>query len=258
MTNPELKCMIYDTDRIKARQDPTMGGRLVFECYGDHGLEVEVYAKPEAARTFARSILALADEVDGGKAIDDRPRVGDRLRVMEDHPRHCPVVTGDLITVVATDYDHDGEDCVRFLVPENSYRWIIPLSAVERVDEPEAAREPIQVGDWVRVVKDDPDVRPGEFVGLIGEVIAKSESTTPYKVKFGPGPHGRADGYWYCARVVRVDEPKTVFAPADLSADVDAAAQASRVALLETARRIAGPDARADELLTLVAYIGGN
>ncbi|MGW6949035.1 hypothetical protein ACWGHD_19175 [Streptomyces xanthophaeus] len=223
MTNPELKCMIYDTDRIKARQDPTMGGRLVFECYGDHGLEVEVYAKPEAARTFARSILALADAVDSGKAIDDRPRVGDRLRVTEDNPRCCPVLTGALITVVETDYSGDGEDCVRFLMPGDDYRWFMPLSAVERVDETAPAREPIQVGDRVRVVKDDPDVRPGEFVGLTGEVIAKSGSTTPYKVKFGPGMHGMAAGYWYCAEVERIDEPQADSTSVDLSADADAA-----------------------------------
>ncbi|MFE7397990.1 hypothetical protein [Streptomyces sp. NPDC057557] len=63
---------------------------------------------------------------------DSRPKVGDRLRVTEDNPRCCPVVTGDVITVVETDYDHDGEDCVRFLHGDDSYRWIIPLTAVEK------------------------------------------------------------------------------------------------------------------------------
>ncbi|WP_329168369.1 KOW motif-containing protein [Streptomyces sp. NBC_01267] len=49
---------------------------------------VDVCLTPTAARTFARGILALADEIDGGETPEPAraPRVGDRVRVLEDDP----------------------------------------------------------------------------------------------------------------------------------------------------------------------------
>ncbi|MEV6684408.1 hypothetical protein AB0N28_03530 [Streptomyces sp. NPDC051130] len=139
MADPDLTCSLYDGDRITARRaTPEDGVRpsLAIEAFGDDEMMKDVYTDPDGARVFARSILALADEVDGGEAKrDTRPRVGDRLRVTQDNPRHCPVATGDVITVVATDYGGDGEDCVRFRMPGDDYWWFIPLSAVEPVDD---------------------------------------------------------------------------------------------------------------------------
>jgi hypothetical protein len=66
MKSPELKCSIYDTDHIAVRRDEN--GRLVFECRGDDGLEVEVYAKPAAVREFLRTVGAMVDEIAGEEA----------------------------------------------------------------------------------------------------------------------------------------------------------------------------------------------
>ncbi|MFE5093273.1 hypothetical protein ACFRCI_23650 [Streptomyces sp. NPDC056638] len=138
MTDYVARCRAAARDTIRA-----MNGGETVALYPSEGCD-SVYLPPTDARIFARGILALADEIDGGEAeetaSDSRPKVGDRLRVTKDNPRFCPVVTGDVITVVGTDYDHDSADCVRFLHGDDAYRWIIPLTAVEKVaDEPEAA-----------------------------------------------------------------------------------------------------------------------
>lgn len=80
-------------------------------CKGG-ALASSVYADTEAARTFARGILALADEIDGGEteaSLADRERellakpapvkVGTRVRVLE--ASWLPEATGELGTVCA-------------------------------------------------------------------------------------------------------------------------------------------------------------
>ncbi|MGW0468281.1 hypothetical protein ACWDX6_23900 [Streptomyces sp. NPDC003027] len=91
---------------------------------------------PGVARTFARGLLALADEADGGD--DTRPQVGDRVRVLEDHPQYAPALSGDVITVAAVDYDSEGADYIRYRADGDDYLWFVPLTAVELVDEPAA------------------------------------------------------------------------------------------------------------------------
>jgi hypothetical protein len=207
MTEYIAQCAIDGNDTITARRSAER-----VELAPRSG--PEVYLDTDKARTFARGILALTDEIDGGEVVkivrssavevgdrvrvvrnaysfegnenvgrvgilkeitpedaqshrvsfsddaygwwcaevelvedepaDTRPKVGDRLRVTEDNPRFCPVVTGDVITVVETDYDHDGADCVRFVHGDDTYRWFIPLTAVEPVTD----EEPL--ADWER------------------------------------------------------------------------------------------------------------
>ncbi|WP_328967929.1 phiSA1p31-related protein [Streptomyces sp. NBC_00239] len=74
----------------------------------------------------------------------------------------------------------------------------------------EHATETVKVGDRVRVVKDDPCLRTGEFVGLVGTVESTTGAagTPRYLVRFGSAGHGSRNGEWYCAEVEPVDEPQ--------------------------------------------------
>ncbi|WP_228973429.1 phiSA1p31-related protein [Streptomyces sp. DH12] len=69
----------------------------------------------------------------------------------------------------------------------------------------------VNVGDRVRVVVADPEFCPAEestFVGRVGTVTElKKEMSLPYKVRFGDGPHGAPDGYWWCQEVELLTEP---------------------------------------------------
>lgn len=85
MTDPELKCRIYDADRIVVRRttaDDGVSHPFVVEAFGDEGVEKDAYATAEDVRRFAHNLLALVDKEDDGKS-DSRPRVGDCLRVTE-------------------------------------------------------------------------------------------------------------------------------------------------------------------------------
>lgn len=192
MSEYEIKCTAIPTDRLVASID---GGDVYLQAHEGSDFKVSVFAKPAEARTFARGILALCDEIDGGEVApeplkvgdrvrithddfprfvgktgeltaidigdtlyaycvkadgerlpvwvlevervddepsDSRPKVGDRLRVTQDNTWAAPAKPGDIITVVETDYDTDeGEDCVRFLVDGDTYRYYIPLSVTE-------------------------------------------------------------------------------------------------------------------------------
>ncbi|GGY88988.1 hypothetical protein CP967_31370 [Streptomyces nitrosporeus] len=146
MTEYKIECIGDPRDTLEAFND---GEDIIFFSRHDGSTKVSVYVSPADARTFARGILALADEVDGGEAEpapDSRPRVGDRLRVTKNNPRSAPAETGDIITVSAVDYDDpNSEDCIRYLAAGDEpgdYQWFVPLSAVEPVsDEPESTSE---------------------------------------------------------------------------------------------------------------------
>ncbi|MEV4037677.1 hypothetical protein [Streptomyces umbrinus] len=137
------ECAIDSSDRITASR--STGSRRIELV---PSAKVEVYLDPEDARTFARGILALADEIDGGE-----PEA-------EETPKPRPTV-----------------------------------------------------GDRVRVVKDDPHLRAGEYTGMVGTLKSVSDAygvELPYLVEFGDGSgsHGdKGNGKWNVAEVELVDEP---------------------------------------------------
>lgn len=62
------------------------GISVIIDGYDDRECVTNPYLSADSARIFARGILALADEIDGGEVteVDIRPKVGDRLRVTEE------------------------------------------------------------------------------------------------------------------------------------------------------------------------------
>jgi hypothetical protein len=80
MTVYTAECAIDSADTITATRS---SNRVELEPSS----RVEVYLDPDDARTFARGILALADEIDGGEVAEAAtpetrtPQVGDRVRL---------------------------------------------------------------------------------------------------------------------------------------------------------------------------------
>ncbi|MFB7823824.1 hypothetical protein [Streptomyces hydrogenans] len=77
----------------------------------------------------------------------------------------------------------------------------------------------IKIGDRVRVVKDDPDYQPGNFVGRLGRVMETDSDSLPYRVELDDPSDTWADGAWWCEKVELVDEAPTNDAPAAPPAD---------------------------------------
>jgi hypothetical protein len=165
----------------------------------------------DAARRFARGILALADEIDGGEApVADEPlKVGDRVVVTDSDFG----ASGETFTLDRID-THDEDLPYRVTDAAGQAWWV---NGVEKItDEPtlDTSEASLQVGDRVVVVKDDFGSRVGEFVGRVGTLKSvNSTNRLPYRVVFGTGTgfHGDPDnGSWYCAEVRRVNDEPTV------------------------------------------------
>lgn len=95
---------------------------------------------------------------------------------------------------------------------DNPRTFTALASVMEKVAEP----TPVKVGDRVRVLVADstlPDLSE-QFTGRVGVVnrIDNGRSTTPFRIKFGPGHHGNFNGSWWCESVEKVaDEPADGF-----------------------------------------------
>jgi hypothetical protein len=110
---------------------------------GDRESSASTALNPSDARTFARGILALADEVDGGEAATTsagvRPlQVGDRVRVVGSAPGDRGRHVGDVGTLDIIDPD-DPSLPYRVRLSGDSTRW---CTEVERVDEPTDTPQP--------------------------------------------------------------------------------------------------------------------
>jgi hypothetical protein len=136
MTDPKLTCSIYAADHIAVRRD-VENGRLVFECRGDDGLEVEVFVRPPAIREFLRIVGAMADEIDGEEhaAPASALKVGDRFRVTKYRLESAAVEVGEVVTVQSicgSSFQTDGRG------REGERRWHFGLenigNGLERVD----------------------------------------------------------------------------------------------------------------------------
>jgi hypothetical protein len=91
----------HDADQsLKASQN---GVSVIFDAYADDENVTSPYLSPADARTFARGILALADEVDGGEKAEVTtglmPKLGDKFRLTRHSLNFAGVSVGDVVTV---------------------------------------------------------------------------------------------------------------------------------------------------------------
>jgi hypothetical protein len=129
-TQHTAQCRHDDGQRLTAYHN---GTSVIVEAFADDEMATEPFLTPADARTFARGILALADEVDGGeKAADPKPaiKVGDRVRIITAGSRGARVRAGEIYTVRdVADYD------IRVAGAGANGLWYLNPDDVERVDD---------------------------------------------------------------------------------------------------------------------------
>lgn len=167
MTVYTATCRHNERDKVVARID---GPSVELEMHVGDNYQGEAYLSPFAARLFARGILALADEIDGGEVKAEapaatRPKVGDRLRVTRSDVWCSSAKRGDIVRVLSTEYDlPQQDDHIRGEV-EGGRGWWLPLTALEPVNEPTS--EPL--ADWEReLIEATPKPAP-TFADLVNE-----------------------------------------------------------------------------------------
>jgi hypothetical protein len=140
MTEHVARCNSGIDDTITARRD---SGTVELRA-AKHGERVmEAYLYPADARTFARGILALADEVEGGEGEAEPapvrlPQVGDRVRIVRNgYASEGSEHVGTVGTVKEVD-PRSARARYRVSLPDDDYGWY--CAEVELVDEaPESA-----------------------------------------------------------------------------------------------------------------------
>ncbi|MGI5404182.1 hypothetical protein ACQEVG_32970 [Streptomyces sp. CA-135486] len=234
MTEYVAKCWADEADTITA----SVQGESVELAASSNGLHrMEAYLKSAKTREFARGLLALADEIDGGKATEP-VKVGDTVRVLHDSANGASVRRGDTFVVRHVN-DHEVQ------VDGNGVRgrWYLSLTNVEKVD---AAPQPVKVGDRVTIVRGENTSSNGK-TGIVDE-IDDAESRVPYRIVDEMG-----DYVAWAAEVRKVDAPadELVF---DASRVVVAP---ERVALLEEARKQSRPSASTEDVLAVARFLAG-
>lgn len=178
---------------------------------------------PDVARTFARGILALADEIDGGEAkeapADTRPKVGDRVMIVRNgYSAEGDENVGRVGVVAETDYA-DELGTYRVSLPNDDYGWW--CAEVELVDEPAGLIDKEGLADWERDLLTKPStalavgtrvrVLEASYIpaatGMLGTVYAATDQRGRLRVQMD-GEVGTVDNKLYADRWEVVDEPK--------------------------------------------------
>lgn len=163
------------------------GEKVELNAFNHHEYVMNAFVTVDNARTFARGILALADEIDCGETVAETPtvtetaplKVGDKLRVTKDDVNFASVRVGDILTVNSVSGEAFTTDDK---TGENGGDWYFSAedigNGLERIDEPALTISPERealfrrAADLVKAVgarPDDPDaiVRAARF--LAGE-----------------------------------------------------------------------------------------
>ncbi|MYR43117.1 hypothetical protein [Streptomyces sp. SID5910] len=163
MTEYTATCNSRPSDSVTARAD---GRSVELEMRVSGDYRGEAYLTPDKARTFARGILALADEIDGGETevpILTLPAIGTRFQVTEDGLNSADVKRGAVVTVSGHHNDYFGTTA------ENGVRWYF---------------SPKHIGDGLEPVSDEPSDLLDE-TGLAGwerDLIGGAKTSAPTKV----------------------------------------------------------------------------
>jgi hypothetical protein len=243
------------SETFRAQCNSASGDYVTAEISGDK-VELNGYNHSEGAmnafvtapnaRTFARGILALADEIDGG---DGKPKIGDRVRVLKTYG--APEFEG--ATGILNEIDADDPRLPYRVVDAGTGRFMAWANSVVKVDE-SAEMYAIKPGDRVRVTVDRAncaDVKAGDVF-----TVASMETNLSPGVRTTDAPT-RPGGWFFSLDVVEkvTDEPADGEQPADV-----ASVPSSRAALLEKAGELLGGPgfgSTADGLIKLADYLAG-
>ncbi|MFD7776616.1 hypothetical protein [Streptomyces sp. NPDC059753] len=154
------KCRIISTDAVTAAAED---GEIILTGTKAGKFVMDACVRPDDARTFARGLLALADEVDGGEAPEPAPvKVGDRVEILPSV--HNPSSAGRVGIVKKIDA-LDDDDVPYLIGEEGTGRFIAWAALVRRVDAPADTRP--KVGDRLRVTENYPWAAPAKTNDVI-------------------------------------------------------------------------------------------
>jgi hypothetical protein len=157
----------------------------------------------DAARTFARGILALADEIDGGEAAKNEtptvvlPEIGARYRVTTNGLHNATVYIGDEVEVSSHHTSYFGarlDGTTWYFRPEHIGNGLEPVDEPALADwerdlleasKPATADTRPKVGDRVRVTADTVERTVGRFGHLVE--VGDPDDFYPYRVRFEDG-----------------------------------------------------------------------
>ncbi|MBT2412691.1 hypothetical protein J7I94_19350 [Streptomyces sp. ISL-12] len=207
MTQYTATYAIYEADTITAHR---YADQVELKPSGG----TEVYLDPAPARAFARGILALADEIDGGEApaLKRIPQVGDRVRVVRNAYSFEGAENVGRVGVLKEVTSEDAQSH-RVSFTDDSYGWW--CAEVEYVG---ADTRP-KVGDRLRVTKSNANsapVREGQII-----TVHATDYGEPDRADYIRALLGDADDYAYYISLDNV-EPVTD-APAGLLDEVELA-----------------------------------
>ncbi|GAA3018767.1 hypothetical protein [Streptomyces fulvorobeus] len=278
MSEHTITCTSGVSDTLTAQS--SIGNDVAFYSRQGGVSKISVYAAPSDARTFARGILALCDEADGGEVKEDPAatvegptvrgiKVGDKVRVLVDDAEYARVSRGDILCVthvggnliVADEANTEGEGW--YFRNAKSLEKVVdepePLVEWERdLLTPPAVVRP-QIGDRVRVIQGDPHASGDDFAGRVGKLIADdgAHDRIPFLVRFGPGEHGDVDGQWYCAKVEIVDESTPEAPPAEALTFTTRAAIDRETFVARAKSLLAGTDHTGADVIAMAAFLAG-
>ncbi|MEU0860659.1 hypothetical protein ABZ352_35630 [Streptomyces griseofuscus] len=124
MTEYTARCAMDADDQINVRRAHR---RVALEPRNATGVGTEVYLAPADARTFARGILALADEIDGGEVKEEPTAVaspsvaiGDQVRIARNWEGHGDENVNAVGRLVRIDTD---DTTLPYLVRLDGHDW---------------------------------------------------------------------------------------------------------------------------------------
>ncbi|MCM2391745.1 phiSA1p31-related protein [Streptomyces albipurpureus] len=179
-----------------------VGDVVVMSTRGGAKATVEYGPYTHVALRAAEYLVKMVDGDDVGKCVSAFPEalrlsttfaVGDRVR---------PSTSMTEYIVEAGPYQGHGE----WYAIRDDEGKVWSSSPMGRLDLVSPA-EPVKVGDRVRVLKDDQNLRPGEFSGKTGTVRnIRADSSLPYKVEFA-SDQGTPYNSWWVEDVEKIATP---------------------------------------------------
>ncbi|AKZ59208.1 hypothetical protein SAM23877_6163 [Streptomyces ambofaciens ATCC 23877] len=185
MTEHIATCRWAAADHLRAQ---VSGDAVHIEHRTNHTINGDVSLRSDAARTFARGILALADEIDGGEAeevpaLSRTPKVGDRVRVVRNAYSFEGAENIGRVGVLKEVTPEDAQSH-RVSFTDDAYGWW--CAEVEYVESAPADSRP-KVGDRFRVTQDFL-----ECAGVhVGDIVAVGELTGDESFRTTPCADGR-------------------------------------------------------------------
>ncbi|MET9126953.1 hypothetical protein [Streptomyces sp. NPDC004528] len=227
-------CRLSSYDTMKANID---GGDVEIEALRSGANVMEVFLRPAEARTFARGILALADELDGGEAetkapTPELPQIGSRFRVTTGGLNSASVSPGDVVTVNVHHTDFFGAmtsgGTTWFFNPANIGKGLEPLVDESSVPATVTAKwGAIKPGDKVRILVNDAECADVEAGDTFTVHAVDERLVTVNDEKNG--------GHWYfrdTTSIELVDDPDTT------SSDEPAPSRSPRAKYVDEAREL--------------------